>query len=89
MERKCGRTRDLFKKVKEVTFTLRLSDIEAKGGNNHTEEADIRKRWKEYTEELYKRDGQMTEIHPEQTYAKEPGILECEVRRVLHEIRKQ
>ena len=52
-----GKTRDLFKKIRETkgTFHAKMGSIKDKNGMDLTEE-DIKKRWQEYTEELYKRD---------------------------------
>ena len=57
-----GKTRDLFKKLREKlrdtkrTFHARMGSIKDRNGMNLTEAEDIKKRWQEYTEELYKKD---------------------------------
>ena len=53
-----GKTRDLFKKIKDTkgTFHAKMGSIKDRNGMDLTEAEDIKKRWREYTEELYKRD---------------------------------
>ena len=53
-----GKTRDLFKKIRDIkrTFHANLGSIKDKNGRDLTEAEDIKKRWQEYTEELYKKD---------------------------------
>ena len=85
-----GKTRDLFKKIRETkgTFHAKLGSIKDRNGMDLTEAEDIKKRWQEYIEELYKKDlhdpdnhkGVITPTHPE------PDILECEVRWALGSI---
>ena len=67
-----GQTRDLFKKIRDTkgTFHAKMGSIKDRNGMDLTEAEDIKKRWQEYTEELYK-DG-ITHL--------EPDILECEVK---------
>ena len=52
-----GNTRDLFKKIRDIkgTFHAKMNTIKERNGMNLTEEEDIKKRWQEYTEELYKK----------------------------------
>ena len=52
-----GKNRDLFKKIRDTkgTFHAKMGSIKDRNGMNITEEEDIKKRWQEYTEELYKR----------------------------------
>ena len=79
-----GKTRDLFKKIRDAkgTFHAKMGSIKDRNGMDLTEAEDIKKRWQEYTEELYKKDlhdpdnhdGVITHTHLE------PGILECEVK---------
>ena len=71
-----GKTRDLFKKMRDTkgTFHAKMGSID-RNGMDLTEAEDIKKRWQEYTEELYKKDlhdGVITDL--------EPDILECEVK---------
>ena len=53
-----GKTRDLFKKIRDTkgTFHAKMGSIKDRNGMNLTEAEDIKKRWQEYTEELYKKD---------------------------------
>ena len=53
-----GKTRDLFKKIRDTkgTFHAKMGSIKYRNGMNLTEAEDIKKRWQEYTEELYKKD---------------------------------
>ena len=52
-----GKTRDLFKKIRDTKrFHANMGSVKAKSGMDLTEAEDIKKRWKEYTEELYKKD---------------------------------
>ena len=78
-----GKTRDIFKKIRDTngTFHAKMGSIKDRNGMDLTEAEDIKKRWQEYTEELYKKDlhdpdnhdGVITHPHLE------PDILECEV----------
>ena len=79
-----GKTRDLFKKIRDTegTFHAKMGLIKDRNGMDLTEAEDIKKRWQEYTEELYKNlhdpdnhDGVITDL--------EPDILECEVKWAL------
>ena len=53
-----GKTRDLFKKIRDTkgTFHAQMGSIKDRNGRDLTEAEDVKKRWKEYTEELYKKD---------------------------------
>ena len=85
-----GKTRDLFKKIRDTkgTFHAKMCSIKDRNGMDLTEAEDIKKRWQEHTEELYKKDlhdldnheGVITHTHIE------PVILECEVRWALESI---
>ena len=85
-----GKTKDLFKEIRDTkgTFHAKMGSIKDRNGMGLTEAEDIKKRWKEYTEELYKKDlhntdnynGVITHIHLE------PDILECEVKWALGSI---
>ena len=68
-----GKTRDLFKTIRDTKGTFH-----AKMGT--TEAEDIKKRWQEYTEELYKKDLQDPDNHDGVITHLEPDILECEVK---------
>ena len=80
-----GKTRDRFKKIRDTkgTFHTKMGSIKDRNGMDLTEAEDIKKKWQEYTEELYKKylqdkdnqDGVITDL--------EPDILECEVNWAL------
>ena len=76
-----GKTRDLFKKIRDTkgTFHAKMGSIKGRNGIDLRDAEDIKKRWQEYTEELYKKvhdpdnyNGMITHL--------EPDILECEVK---------
>ena len=77
-----GKTRDLFKKIRATkgTFHAKMSSIKDRNGMDLTEAEDIKKRWQEYTEELFKRDLHDPDNHDGMITHLEPDILECEVR---------
>ena len=83
-----GKTRDLFKKIRDTkgTFHAKTGTIKARNGMNLTEAEDIKKRWQEYTEELYKKDLHDTDKHNGVITDLEPDILECEVQWALGSI---
>ena len=60
-----GKTRDLFKKIRDTngTFHAKMGSIKDRNGMALTEEEDIKKKWQEYTEELYKKDVQSPDNH--------------------------
>ena len=80
-----GKTRDLFKMIRDTkgTFHAKMGTIKDRSGMNLTEAEEIKKRWQEYTEELYKKapngpdnqDGMVTHL--------DSGMLECEVKWAL------
>ena len=74
-------SRDLFKKIRDAnrTFHEKMGTIKDRNGMNLTEAEDIKKRWQEYTEELYKKDLHDPENHDGVITHLEPDILECEV----------
>ena len=85
-----GKTRDLFKKIRDTkgTFHAKMGSIKDRNCTDLTEAEDIKKRWQEFTEELYKKD-----LHDPDNYKGmithtnlEPDILECEVRWALGSI---
>ena len=82
-----GKTRDLFKKISDTkgTFHAKMGSIKDRNSIDLTEAADIKKRWKEYTEELYKKVF-MTQIITMLCSHLEPDILECEVKWALGSI---
>ena len=76
-----GKTRDLFKKLRDTegTFPAKMDSIKDRNGRDLTEAEDIKKRWQEYTEELYKKDLHDPGNHDAVITHLEPDILECEV----------
>ena len=75
-----GKARDLFKKIRATkgTFHAKMGLIKDRNGMDLTEAEDIKKRWQEYTEELYKRDLHDPDNHDGVITHLEPDILECE-----------
>ena len=74
-----GKTRDLFKKIRDTkgTFHTKMGTITERKGMHLTEAEDIKKRWQEYTEELYGKDLHNPDNHDGVITHLEPGILEC------------
>ena len=83
-----GKTRDLFKKIRETkgTFHAKMGSIKDKNGLDLTEAEDIKKRWQEYMEELYKKDLHDPDNRDGVISNLEPDILECEVKWALGSI---
>ena len=83
-----GKTRDFFKKIRDTKgiFHAKMGSIKDRNGTDLTEAEDIRKRWQEYTEELYKKDFHDEDNHHGVIAHPEPDILECEVRWALGSI---
>ena len=83
-----GKTRDLFKKIRDTkgTFHAKMGSIKDRNGLDLTEAEDIKKTWQEYTEELYKKDLHDRDTHDDVITHLEPDILECEVRWALESI---
>ena len=83
-----GKTRDLFKKIRDTKETLHAKTglIKDRNGMDWTEAEDIKKRWQEYTEELYKKDLHDPDNHDGVITHLEPDILECEVKWALGSI---
>ena len=81
-------TRDLFKKIRDTkgTFHAKMGSIKDRNGMDLTEAQDIKKRWQEYTEELYKKDLHDQDNHDGVITDLEPDILECEVKWALESI---
>ena len=81
-------TRDLFKKIRDTkgTFHAKMGTIKDRNGMYLIEAEDIKKRWKEYTEELYKKDLHYPDNHNGVISHLEPDILECEVKWALESI---
>ena len=85
---KMGKTRDLFKKIRDTkgTFHAKMESIKDRSGMDLTEAEDIKKRWQKYTEELYKKDLHDPDNHDDVITHLEPDILECEVKWALGSI---
>ena len=83
-----GKTRDLFKKIRDTkgTFHAKMGSIKDRNGMDLTEAEEIKKRWQEYTEELYKKDLHDPDNHDGVITDLEPDILECELNWVLGSI---
>ena len=83
-----GKTRDLFNKIRDTkgTFSAKMGSIKDRNGRDLTETEDIKKRWQEYTEELYKKDLHYPDNHDGVITHLEPHILECEVKWALGSI---
>ena len=83
-----GKTRDLFKKIRDTkgTFHAKMAQIRDRNGMDLTQAEDIKKRWQEYTEELYKKDLHDQDNHDGMITDLEPDILECEVKWALGSI---
>ena len=83
-----GKTRDLFKKIRDTkgTFHAKMGSMNDRNGLDLTEAEDIKKRWQEYTEELYKKDFHDPDNHDDVITNLEPDILECEVKWALESI---
>ena len=83
-----GKTRDLFKKIRDTkgTFYAKMGTIKDRNGMDLTEAEDIKKRWQQYTEELYKKDLHDPDNHNSVISHLEPDILECEVKWALGSI---
>ena len=80
-----GKTRDLFKKIGDTkgTFHAKMGTIKDRNGMDLLEAEGIKKRWQEYTEELYKKDLHDPDNHDGVITHLEPDILECEVKWAL------
>ena len=76
---KMGKTRDLFKKIRDTNgiFHVKMGTIKGSNGMDLTEAEDVKKRWQEYTEELYKKDLNNPDNQDSVITHLEPDILEC------------
>ena len=83
-----GKTRDLFKKIRDTKgiFPAKVGSTKDRNGMDLTEAEDIKKRWQEYTEELYRKDLHDPDNHGSVITHLEPDILECEVKWALESI---
>ena len=86
--KRMGKTRDLFKKIRDTKgkFDAKMDSIKDRNGMDLTEAADIKMRWQEYTEELYKKDLHDPDNHDGVITDLEPDIMECEVKWALESI---
>ena len=80
-----GKMRDFFKIIRDIkgTFHAKMGSVKDRNGMNLTEAEDIKKRWQEYTEELYKKDLHIPDNHDGVITQLEPDIQECEVKWAL------
>ena len=80
-----GKTRDTFQKIRDSkgTFHAKIGTIKDRNSMDLTEAEDIKKRWQEYTEEIYKKDLHDPDNHDGGTTHLEPDILECKVKWAL------
>ena len=83
-----GKTRDLFMKIRDTkgTFHEKMGTIKDRNGMGLTERQDIKKRWQEYTKELYKKDLHNPDNHNDMITHLEPDIQKCEVKWALGRI---
>ena len=83
-----GKTRDLFKKIRDTkgTFHAKMGTLKDRNGMDLTEAEDIKKRWQEYTEELCKKDLHDPDNHDGVITHLEPDILKCEAKWALGSI---
>ena len=83
-----GKTRDLFKRIRDAKgiFHAKMDTIKDRNSMDLTEAKDIKKRWQEYTEELYKKDLHNSDNHDDVITHLEPDILECEIKWALGSI---
>ena len=83
-----GQTRNLFQKIRDTTGTLhaKMSSIKDRNGMDLTEAEDIKKRWQEYTEDLYKKYLHDPDNHDAVIINLEPDVLECEIKWTLGSI---
>ena len=83
-----GKIKDLFKKIRDTKgiYHAKMGSIKDRNDIDQTEAEDIKKRWQEYTEELYKKDLHNEDNHYGVITHLEPDILECEVKWALESI---
>ena len=83
-----GKTRDLFQKIRDAKrlFLAKMGTLKDRNSMDLKEAEDIKKRWQEYTEELYKKDLHDSDNHDGVITHLEPDILECEVKWALGSI---
>ena len=83
-----GKTRDLIKKIRDVkgTFHVKTGKIKDRNGMDLREVEDSKKRWQEYTEEMYKKDLHNPDNHDAVITHLEPDVLQCKVKAALGSI---
>ena len=83
-----GKTRDLFKKIRDTkgTFHAKMGTTKDRNGMDLTEAEDIKKRWQEYTEQVYKKEFHDPDNHYGVITHLEPDMLECEIQWALESI---
>ena len=83
-----GKTRDFLKKIRDTkgTFHAKMGTIKDRNGMDLTEAEDTKKRWQEYTDEVYKKDLHDQDNHDGVITHLEPDIMECEVKWALGSI---
>ena len=83
-----GKTRDLFKKITDTkgTFHAKMDTVKERNGMDLRKAEDIKKRWHEYTEELYKKDLHDSDNHDGVITGLESHILQCKVKWVFKEL---
>ena len=83
-----GKTRDFFKKISDTkgNFHAKMGSIKDRNGGDLTEAEDIKKRWQEYMEELYKKGPNDLDFHDGVITHLDPDILECEIKWALGSI---
>ena len=83
-----GKTRDVFKKIRDTkgTFHAKMGSIKVRNAMDLTEAEAIKKKWQEYTEELHKKDLNDPDNHDGVITHLEPNILECEIKWALRSI---
>ena len=83
-----GKTRDCFKKIRDTkgTFHIKMGLIKDRNGTDLTEAEGIKKRWQEYTEELYKKGLHDPDNHDGVITHLRPDILDCEIKWALKSI---
>ena len=83
-----GKTRDLFKKIADIKgiFHESINIIKDRNNKDLTEAEEIKKRWQEYTEEVYKKDLKDLDNHDGVVTHQKPDILECEIKWALGSI---
>ena len=85
VDNRAGRTRDLYKKVKSLrgSFKAKSDGIRDKDGNILMDQESLKERWKEYVDDLYRKNENIEAPFTETEFTKEPGILACEVEAAI------